>query len=414
VPKLTKRLLIAVLLLALLGAPLYFATPNTAPPVADLSAAHYVGSKACAQCHQDIYQRWATTRMANVIRDPREHPDAIAPDLTQPNPLVTFSKHDIAFVYGSRWKQRYFKKVGDDYFPLGAQWDFTHKTWAPYFVKNGTDWWATLYPPDNNQRPTGPLCDGCHSVGYDIATKKVAEWNVGCERCHGAGSEHVAKPARTNIINPEKLDYVHANDVCIQCHSQGQPRTNPIDGRYFDWPVGYDVGKNLSDFWKLEEYKPGTQSFTHFADGTAHKNRMQGNDYVQSLMYTRGVTCFSCHDVHGTNNPGSLWKPTNQICLECHNANGAYGPRAATLEQHTHHKTGTPGSECVDCHMPKIEQTIGDVNVRAHTFRFITPAQTEALGIPNPCAGCHRDKPRGWVAQKLSTWPERSPWRMTR
>ena len=28
----------------------------------------------------------------------------------------------------------------------------------------------------------------------------------------------------------------------------------------------------------------------HFADGTAHKNRMQGNDFVQSLMYRRGVT----------------------------------------------------------------------------------------------------------------------------
>jgi negative regulator of sigma E activity len=53
------------------------------------------------------------------------------------------------------------------------------------------------------------------------------------------------------------------------------------------------VGKSLSDFWKLEEHKSGVQSFTHFADGTAHKNRVQGNDFVQSVMYTRGVTCFS-------------------------------------------------------------------------------------------------------------------------
>jgi len=41
------------------------------------------------------------------------------------------------------------------------------------------------------QRPTGPTCDGCHSVDYDIHTKKVLEWNVGCERCHGPGSDHV-------------------------------------------------------------------------------------------------------------------------------------------------------------------------------------------------------------------------------
>jgi predicted CXXCH cytochrome family protein len=384
---------------------------SASPP--DLSAAHYVGSKACAECHQDIYDRWKKTRMANVVRDPREHPDAIAPDLTQTDPLVTFTKDDIAFVYGSRWKQRYFKKVGDDYFPLPAQWDFTHKTWRAYFVKSGADWWTPFYPPDNNQRPTGPLCDGCHSVGYDITTKKVAEWNVGCERCHGPGSEHVAHPRRNNTVNPAKLDYVRANDVCVQCHSQGQPLTNPISGRYYDWPVGYRVDKNLSDFWKLEEHKLGVQSFTHFADGTAHKNRMQGNDFVQSVMYTRGVTCFSCHDVHGTANPAVLWKPVNRICLDCHGPNGANGPRTPTLEAHTHHREGTPGSQCVDCHMPKIEQTLGDVNVRAHTFKIITPAQTDALGVPNPCDSCHGDKPKGWVAKALGTWTERSPWRMS-
>jgi len=385
----------------------------TSPAPVNLSAAHYVGSKACARCHQDIYERWRKTRMANVVRDPREHPDAIAPDLSSPNPLVTFSREDIALVYGSRWKQRYFKKVGDDYFPMSAQWDFTHQRWSPYFVKNGSDWWAPLYPPDNAQRPTGPLCDGCHSVGYDINTKTVAEWNVGCERCHGPGSEHVAHPAKINTINPARLDYVHANDVCIQCHSQGQPLTNPISGRYYDWPVGYQVGKNLSDFWKLEEHKLGMQSFTHFADGTAHKNRMQGNDFVQSVMYTRGVTCFSCHDVHGTPNPAVLWKPANQICLDCHGPNSANGPRTVTIEAHTHHREGSPASECIACHMPKIEQTIGDVNVRAHTFKFITPSQTDALGVPNPCNTCHSDKPTGWAAKILSTWSERSPWRMT-
>ena len=379
---------------------------------AGIEGAHYVGSKACATCHRDIYDRWRNTRMANVVRDPREHPEAIAPDLSKPDPLVTFTKADIAFVYGSRWKQRYFTRIGDDYFPLPAQWDFTHQHWSAYFVKNGGDWWAPLYPPDNLKRPTGPLCDGCHSVGYDIKTKQVAEWNVGCERCHGPGSEHVANRGRAHIINPAKLDYVHANDVCIQCHSQGQPLSNPIDGKYYDWPVGYTVGKSLSDFWKLEEHKPGVQSFTHFADGTAHKNRMQGNDFVQSVMYTRGVTCFSCHDVHGTENPAMLWKPATRICLDCHGPGSPNGPRTATIEAHTHHKPGSPGSECIACHMPQIEQTIGDVNVRAHTFKFITPAETQLLGIPNPCDGCHKDKPSGWSAATLKTWHERSPWRM--
>src|SRR3982751_2074503 len=171
--------------------------PNTSGP-----SAHYLGSKACQTCHPQIYERWKRTRMANVGVDPKEHPDAILPDLSKPDPLVTFTKDDIAFVYGSKWKQRYFKKVGNDYFPEPAQWDVTHQVWRPYFVKNGTDWWASLYPPDNFKRPTGPLCDGCHSVNYDIKAKTVTELNVGCERCHGPGGEHIAHPSQATITNP--------------------------------------------------------------------------------------------------------------------------------------------------------------------------------------------------------------------
>jgi len=376
------------------------------------SNAHYVGSAACKDCHTEIYDRWQKTRMANVVRDPRTHPDAIIPDLSKADPSVTFTKDDIALVYGSKWKQRYFKQVGDDYFVLPAQWDVTHKLWRPYFVKNGTDWWAPLYPADNMQRPTGPLCDGCHSVNYDVATKKVTEWNVGCEKCHGPGSDHVEHQAQSNIINPIKLDYVQATDTCIQCHSQGQPLTNPINGKYYDWPVGFHMGKRLVDYWKLEDHKLGELSFTHFPDGTAHKNRMQGNDFVQSLMYTRGVTCVSCHDPHGSRNEAMLIKPVKEICSTCHGPNTQNGPHASTIEAHTHHAAGSAGSECIACHMPKIEQTIADVNVRAHTFKFVTPSQSEAMQIPNACNLCHTDKTSAWATDALKGWSDRSPWRM--
>jgi mono/diheme cytochrome c family protein len=225
--------------------------PPAGPESRVIAGAHYVGSGACESCHSAIYDRWKKTRMANVVRDPKDHPDAIIPDLSKPDPLVTFSKDDIAFVYGSKWKQRYFKKVGEDYFPLPAQWDVTHKIWRKYFVSNGADWWVPYYAADNMQRPTGPLCDGCHSVNYNIETKTPTEWNVGCERCHGPGSAHIAKPVRETIVNPDRLDYVHANDTCIQCHSQGRPLKSPIEGKTYDWPVGFHMGLNLDDFWKL-------------------------------------------------------------------------------------------------------------------------------------------------------------------
>jgi predicted CXXCH cytochrome family protein len=384
-----------------------------ATPGASSVSASYIGSIACRSCHGLIYERWRKTRMANVVRDPREYPDAIIPDLSKPNPLVTFSKDDIAFVYGSKWKQRYFKKVGDDYFPLPAQWDVTHKVWRPYNVKPGTDWWTKYYPEDNMERPTGPTCDGCHSVNYDVSTKKVIEWNVGCEKCHGPGSDHVKQPSQRNIVNPARLNYVDANNTCIQCHSQGQPLTVPTAGKAYDWAVGFHMGKHLDDFWKLEEHKLGETTFTHFADGTAHKNRMQGNDFVTSLMYTHGVACFSCHDSHGTENTALLSKPANALCLDCHGPNSPNGPHSPTIEQHTHHEVGSQGNECIACHMPKIQQMIADVNVRSHTFHFVTPAMTDTLNIPNACNICHADKSTAWATAALKTWADRSPWRVS-
>ena len=400
-----KRLLAACAVVIFAPALAYAQAPAAAP-------ATFVGSDQCRTCHADTYDRWKNTRMANVVRDPKEHPDAIIPDMSKPDPLLTFTRDQIAWVYGSKWKQRYFTKVGDDFFPLGAQWDITHKQWRAYQVANGTDWWTAFYPGGNNTRPTGPLCDGCHSVNYNLQTKQPTEWNVGCEKCHGPGSAHVQMPLRTNIVNPAKLGAIDGVNVCVQCHSQGQPLNGAIDGKYYDWPVGYRPGLKLQDFWKLEDYKLGEQTFTHFADGTGHKNRMQGNDFAQSLMYTRGVMCSTCHDVHGTGNNADLRKPPQEMCLTCHGPKSANGPHTPTLAQHTHHAENSAGSQCINCHMPAIEVQLADVNVRSHTFKFIPPSTTDSLKVPNPCTTCHKDKTTKWAMDALKTWPEFSPWRV--
>jgi predicted CXXCH cytochrome family protein len=328
--------------------------------------AHFVGSESCKSCHAATYASWKQTRMANVVRDPKEHPEAVLGDFLHPDPLVTFGLDQVAFVYGSRWKQRYFTKRGDDYYPLPAQWDVAKKRWLPYHVEKGTDWWEPFYGPTNFDRPTGPTCDGCHSVNYNVETHQVTEWNVGCEKCHGPGSLHVAHPTRENIVNPNALDYVRGNDTCIQCHSQGRPPTNPIGGKYYDWPVGFLPGERLVDYWRLEDLKPGTTNFLQYADLTAHKNRMQGNDFTQSNMYHRQLRCFDCHQVHNADNPSNLIKTGNALCLSCHakDLNNPAGLRG-TVSEHTHHAEGSAGSSCVACHMPKIEQTIKDNFVSA-------------------------------------------------
>lgn len=280
--------------------------------------------------------------MANVVRDPATHSDALIPNLAT-NTVAKFTKDQVAFVYGSIWKQRYFTRVGDDYFPLPVQWVVGKKEWRPYMVPTTDgDWWAAFCPADNMKRPTGPTCDGCHSVGYDLETRQVAEWNVGCERCHGPRSEHIAHPASGNIVNPSQMDSVSANDVCIQCQSPGPSPDHP-DRR------------QIQDFWKLEDCTLGPMNFRYFPDCAAHKNRMQGNDFVQSVMYRHGITCSMCHDVHGTANYAQLRKPADQLCLDCQGPTSPNGPHTAALEEHTQHKAGSPGSQCVACHRPKIE-----------------------------------------------------------
>ena len=72
--------------------------------------------------------------MANIVRDPKEHPDAIIPDLAKAElAIVKFKKEDIALVYGSLWKQRYFTKNGNDYFAEPAQWECQKRSLAAVF-----------------------------------------------------------------------------------------------------------------------------------------------------------------------------------------------------------------------------------------------------------------------------------------
>ena len=405
-PTFVSRLL--VITAAVLGSA---CTGQNAPPPAGDTRKTYTGSSACRDCHLDIYTRWQETLMANVLLDPQERPDAILGDFDTPNPLVTFRPEDVAFTYGSKWKQRYFTQRGDDLFVFPAQWDVQNREWRRYGARPGTEWWVEHYPEDQMQRPTGPLCDGCHSVNYDTSTKTVTEWNVGCEACHGPGETHVRDPIAETVVNPARLDHIRATDVCIQCHSQGVPHDNPIAGRYYDWPVGFTPGDRLDQVWELETPHLGEETFTHWPEGSAHKNRMQGNDYVQSQMYVKGVTCSSCHDVHGTDYDADLLAPGNEVCTSCHQPQLQAGP-ANSLEIHTQHAADSDGSSCVACHMPQIARTVGNVNVSSHTFKFISPLDTQRYGVPNPCTSCHTNETNEWALAELRTWPHVSSWRV--
>jgi hypothetical protein len=123
--------------------------PQSSSSPAAKQKSHFVGSENCKKCHEALYQGWKQTRMANVVRDPKEHPEAVLGDFSHPTTDVTFDLSQVAFVYGSRWKQRYFTKRGDDYFVLPAQWDIKHNRWLPFHVADGSDWWTKFSPTGN-------------------------------------------------------------------------------------------------------------------------------------------------------------------------------------------------------------------------------------------------------------------------
>ena len=48
----------------------------------------FAGSQACQTCHQNIYDRWKDTLMANILVDVKERPEVILGDFSKSDPLA--------------------------------------------------------------------------------------------------------------------------------------------------------------------------------------------------------------------------------------------------------------------------------------------------------------------------------------
>ena len=175
--------------------------------------ATYVGSKACERCHTADYNGWKQTRMANVVRDPKAHPEGVLGDFTHPDPVRTFDLGDVAFTYGSRWKQRYFTKRGADYFVEPRNWDVKKVSGSPFHVEKGTDWWVPFYGETNFDRPTGPYATAATPVNYNIETKQPSRVECGLREMPRSGQPARRSSDEKNIVNPGALDWVRSNDA---------------------------------------------------------------------------------------------------------------------------------------------------------------------------------------------------------
>ncbi len=392
-----------------------------------ISKAEYVGSQRCAGCHKDQYESWLTT-----LHPHQERPasiNTVVGDFTKNNTfkagdyttkmstkdgkhyVTTIGRdgkeetYELKYVIGGAWKQRYLTE-----FPNGAlhvlpvQWNVETKKWTDYHGLAKQKPGDGKYWSDKG-RAWQYHCSGCHAVGvkinYDAKNDRfdttLVERGIGCESCHGPGSEHLKAPLglkSTTIVNPAKIhDAKRAAQICGQCHNRGVSVKNtesPYGPKHYEYsggPAGYLPGLVLRSYY---DEKPG-----EWPDGSPKMHRQQYVDWAKSKHALSGVNCWDCHAVHqkGALSKGSLKAPANELCLNCH--------KITNEGFHGIHTT----NDCRGCHMPKTSQTAvkrgeAEFDISSHRFKFVSPSETLKHGglakQPNSCNACHyheKDKP---------------------
>lgn len=306
-----------------------------------------------------------------------------------------------------------------------------------------------LNPPETKLPDTSPAlwnvtCIHCHTTGSamgltpnpEVMFPKPSELGIGCEACHGPAARHVqlARQARADsrrtppegsllggIVNPGKISHQRATDGCGQCHSvwvwnqgskeamhrayqegfsfrPGAAVTNDPARRFVSGQeaVGNATSPLGNDFFK--------QRF--WPDGMVRVSGREYNGLINSACYQRGqMSCSSCHrmhvDVDATTH--QAWR-VSQLrphetpdggCLSCHQK------IQATLTAHTRHDKASPGSQCVNCHMPYTSFGLLKAS-RSHQVTSPNAKESRQAGRPNACNLCHLDRSIDWTESELA------------
>ena len=331
---------------------------------------------------------------------------------------------EITYTFGVDPLQQYLVPFpGGRLQALGLAWDTRARA-------QGGQRWFHLYPDVTLRAPdllhwTGReqtwnfQCAECHSTDlrkrYDLAANTYAtawaELTVSCEECHGPGSAHVAwatrRPAGTPRPAPDAAGLVARLgrgdgmwtikdrqrgiaewtgaarssaelDVCARCHARRRPIVDPHPyGRPF-----------------LDTHVPALlEARLYHADGQILGEVYEWGSFVQSRMQRAGVTCSDCHEPHR----GALRAAGNAVCAQCHL------PAKFDVAGHHHHRPESEAARCVSCHMPARTYMVVDPR-RDHSFRVPRPDLSVALGTPNACTSCHRDRAPQWAAERVASW----------
>jgi hypothetical protein len=276
--------------------------------------------------------------------------------------------------------------------------DSHRRAWRDYKLSY---WWSAgpddrygtaddhIKAPPVNDNSIQSMCAGCHVTGLvrhaDPETGQVLvsgvddpngamnidddpapdEINIGCETCHGPGSEHVDNAGLADFlematVNPAYLSAERASVVCGRCHDRRSgigPRklayTQPIDAEGRIMPPGGSRAELLGKYSAIAGPKPHKALWDD--DIHSRKPHQQYADFLKSSMYRNDqqlVTCSDCHQMHGTT-PYRRWllydpdDPRSPLCQHCHQVDVL-----AHMEQQLNSKMKGLATRCIDCHMP--------------------------------------------------------------
>jgi nitrate/TMAO reductase-like tetraheme cytochrome c subunit len=95
-----------------------------------------------------------------------------------------------------------------------------HKSWAATLH-------AAAFSKLKAEEQKNAECVGCHTVGfgkpsgYTVAEANPELQNVGCEDCHGPGSDHIARMKKDKKAEPGMAKPTEA--TCTGCHNSKSP-----------------------------------------------------------------------------------------------------------------------------------------------------------------------------------------------
>ncbi len=354
--------------------------------------ADFVGNMVCSTCHGAIYRAYMRTPMAQSSGkvggqvekesfDRAEFRDAggafsytVRPDYQfefsqlakqSAQPRIT-GLRDLAYFVGSGSAARTF---------LIDSGGFLFEAPVTYY-RNSASWKASPgfdgfdYP--YLTRPIAPGCLQCHASGIqpDAGTLNgyqappFLENGVACERCHGAGGDHVANGAK--MVNPAKLAPAARDSICAQCHLSGEVRVSKTgkSDRQALTPGALLTG-DLAVF--VRAGSPSDLRVTSHVENLAQSacKRASGDK----------LWCGTCHDPHMTPEPAAKAAYFRGKCLSCHQTQDCQAAQETRQAN---------GDDCIACHMPR--GPASDVQHVVFTDHSIRRTPGGAGVTPNPNA----------------------------